>query len=175
MKKNPQVYIYSLLLFLTAVWCAGIIAAPLLKHAGEERYAGEIYSFFSRICHQDGTRSFHADGEKFGVCIRCTSIYFGFLAGLLAFPFFRLLKRAAPPGGTLLLSIILPMAADVFLNDAGILASTVFSRVATGFLFGGLVPLWIVPCLVEGVMQISTKQKNQQQDPGVYDYVAETK
>jgi uncharacterized membrane protein len=57
-----------------------IIAAPL---AG----ASSIYQFFSLICHQDPARSWQILGEPLPVCIRCVSIYFGFLVSLwLGFP-----------------------------------------------------------------------------------------
>jgi len=52
-----------------------IIAAPLVGISW-------IYEFFSRICHQDPARSWHVWGKPFAVCIRCTSIYFGFTASL---------------------------------------------------------------------------------------------
>ena len=58
------------------VWCLAIVAAPLF-------HWGLVYAFFSTICHQLPARSWHLYGEPLGLCIRCTSISFGFLAGLL--------------------------------------------------------------------------------------------
>ena len=52
-----------------------IIAAPLMGFS-------TVYSFFSMICHQDPARSWYLLGETLPVCIRCASIYFGFLAAL---------------------------------------------------------------------------------------------
>jgi uncharacterized membrane protein len=52
-----------------------IIAAPMF-------HLDSIYSFFSRICHQDPTRSWRVAGEPLAVCIRCSSIYFAFAASL---------------------------------------------------------------------------------------------
>ena len=59
-----------------AIWCLAILAAPLL-------HSPTLYVFFSIICHQIPSRSWHLAGEPLGVCIRCTAISFGFLAGLL--------------------------------------------------------------------------------------------
>ena len=59
-----------------AVWCFLIVAAPLW-------HVELIYKFFSSICHQIPARSWHIGGEPLGVCIRCTSIYFGFLLSLV--------------------------------------------------------------------------------------------
>jgi uncharacterized membrane protein len=64
------------LLLGATVWCLAILAAPLFQW-------GPVYVFFSMICHQLPGRSWHLDGEPLALCIRCTSISFGFLAGLL--------------------------------------------------------------------------------------------
>ena len=66
---------YIALLAAATLWCVSIVAAPLLGLSW-------IYSLFSRICHQDPPRSWHLAGEPLAVCIRCTSIYFGFTASL---------------------------------------------------------------------------------------------
>ena len=64
------------LLVGTTLWCLAIVAAPLF-------HLTPIYVFFSAICHQLPARSWHIHGEPLAVCIRCTAIYYGFLAGLL--------------------------------------------------------------------------------------------
>src|SRR6266571_8447963 len=66
---------YAALLAGSTFWCLCIIAAPLLG-------LSDVYEFFSRICHQDPTRSWHIFGESLPVCIRCASIYFAFAASL---------------------------------------------------------------------------------------------
>ena len=58
------------------IWCLAIVAAPLF-------HLTPIYMLFSAICHQLPTRTWHIHGEPLAACIRCTSIYYGFLAGLL--------------------------------------------------------------------------------------------
>jgi len=58
------------------LWCLAIVAAPVLQSA-------PIYLFFSQICHQLSSRSWHIHDAPLAVCIRCTSIYFGFLTGLI--------------------------------------------------------------------------------------------
>jgi uncharacterized membrane protein len=77
------------LLLGTTVWCLAIVAAPFFHFT-------PIYLFFSAICHQLPARTWHIHGEPLAVCIRCTGIYFGFLAGLatLSKPNARLLKIA---------------------------------------------------------------------------------
>jgi len=72
MVKNKA---YAALLAGSTLWCLGIVLAPVSG-------LSEIYGFFSFICHQDPARSWHILGEPLPVCIRCASIYFGFLASL---------------------------------------------------------------------------------------------
>jgi uncharacterized membrane protein len=57
------------------LWCLSIIAGPAFRLSW-------VYHFFSIICHQDPTRSWHIFGESLPVCIRCASIYFAFSASL---------------------------------------------------------------------------------------------
>jgi uncharacterized membrane protein len=66
---------YAALLAGTTLWCLAIVSGPLLG-------VPAVYEFFSIICHQDPARSWHILGEPLPVCIRCASIYFGFLASL---------------------------------------------------------------------------------------------
>ena len=63
------------LLAASTLWCLAILAAPMLGLSW-------VYEFFSRICHQDPTRSWYIFGEPLPVCIRCASIYFAFTASL---------------------------------------------------------------------------------------------
>jgi uncharacterized membrane protein len=60
----------------TSIWCLAIVAAPLF-------HLTPIYAVFAAICHQLPARTWHIHGEPLAACIRCTSIYYGFLAGLL--------------------------------------------------------------------------------------------
>ena len=59
----------------SAAWCAAILIAPLTGSPW-------IYAFFSRICHQEPSRSWFLFGHPLPVCIRCASIYFAFTASL---------------------------------------------------------------------------------------------
>ncbi len=110
---KSSIRLYSFFTVLVSLWCIGILAAPLLKHAGWTQSADMLYSFFSRVCHQDDARSFHVEGEKIGVCIRCAAIYFGFLLGLITLPLSRALKRKKIPAMRFFLLAVLPMVVDV--------------------------------------------------------------
>ena len=58
------------------------LAAPLLA-ANHPLAALLIRDFFSRLCHQDPSRSFVVDGSAVAVCVRCLGIYWGTALGML--------------------------------------------------------------------------------------------
>jgi uncharacterized membrane protein len=115
---------------------------------------------FSRICHQNNVHSFHVEGEKFGVCIRCSAIYFGFLMGLLLLPVSGALTRMRSPKPWYIIAVIIPMVVDAILNDSGLHISTTMTRLATGLLFGSVMPWCIMPHLLEACSQLLHKEKN---------------
>ena len=140
-----------------AAWCSLIIAAPILAAGdGAVRSAGvALTCFFSPVCHQWDSHSFHLCGEKLPVCIRCSAIYFGFLCGIILFPTFgawverRFSSRAilsAAAGGMLL---------DVLLSLSGISDSTIATRLLTGGTFGLLTAFVLTPLLQELIESIS--------------------
>ncbi len=162
MKITPA-RLYLTIIILAFVWCAAIIAAPILEKGGHSESAGLIYSFFSRICHQNDHSSFHYEGEKFGVCIRCSAIYFGFFAGLLVIPLFGGFSRKIVPNGKLLIVILLPMLIDVMLNMTGIHYSNPATRIVTGFISGLALPWWILPEFIDALMNLIKRNKTQHQ------------
>jgi uncharacterized membrane protein len=52
------------------------LAAPLLAPS-HPLIALLIRNFFSRLCHQDPSRSFMVEGSPVAVCVRCLGIYCG--------------------------------------------------------------------------------------------------
>ena len=93
-------------IFLTAFALAlAPVAAPLVG-AGHPLAALLIRSFFSRLCHQDPTRSFLIDGSPVAVCVRCLGIYCG--AALAA-----LIPAGRASAGKLLAAGFLLNVADV--------------------------------------------------------------
>lgn len=142
---------HTILLTLTLLWCAGIVAAPLLR--AFDAGGSLLYTMFGEVCHQLPDRSFHLAGHPLAVCMRCTAIYTGFLAGLLLIPLASR-RIPLPPRPWLLLVCLAPMALDAALNTAGILPSTVWSRIVTGGLSGLVLPLYLVPVLHEALLQL---------------------
>ena len=155
---NLSKRIYAAFLVSVGLWCVAIVAAPVL-HAYDgsvgRSVADALYFGFAKICHQIDGRSLHVFGEKFGVCVRCTSIYFSFLAGLLFYPFIRALETNNVPDKRWLIVGILPMVIDAFLNDLGILQSGDATRVVTGSIAGFVLAFYILPLFIEALMQLS--------------------
>jgi uncharacterized membrane protein len=72
---------FSLAILALALTLAPL-AAPLLA-ASHPFAALLIRNFFSRLCHQDPSRSFLLDGSAVAVCVRCLGIYWGAAAGMV--------------------------------------------------------------------------------------------
>jgi uncharacterized membrane protein len=100
------------------LWCIAIVAGPIAPYSA-------VYSFFSLICHQDPARSWHLFGEALPVCIRCTSVYFGFLAALCL--------RISPRKDWLRVAIALMIGEFVF---ARLVLDVAMIRSMSGVLFG---------------------------------------
>jgi uncharacterized membrane protein len=166
---------FLLLIILVSLWCLGIFAAPVLKHIGWTQSADMLYAMFSRVCHQDDSRSFFIEGEKLGVCIRCSSIYFGFWLGMLLLLFFKKLVQKKIPAMKLFLLALFPLAVDVALSVTGIHTSTLETRIITGSVFGLSMPWIVVPLITEAWDQFYSRNKKYFSDSGVLPYVRKTK
>jgi len=171
---KSHIRIYGLAAVLLSLWCIGIISVPLLKQSGWMQTADVLYSFFSRVCHQDDARSFHIDGEKIGVCIRCSGIYFGFLIGLISLPLSHILRRKNFPAVGFFFFAVIPMAVDVVLNTAGIHSCTPVTRTVTGALFGISMAWFIFPIFIEACVQLFTRNNIRSLDTGAVQYVRKT-
>jgi len=159
---NPSKRIYAAFLASVGLWCLAIIAAPLLSTYGGATgasIADALYLGFSKICHQIDGRSLHLCGAKFGVCVRCSSIYFSFFAGLLVYPFLRRLDSRQVPDKRWLLLAIVPMAVDAFLNDAALHASDDVTRIVTGSVAGFTFAFFVLPLFIEAVRQLLDHRK----------------
>jgi len=72
------------------VWAVIIVAAPAAVHAKAfVTPAAVVYAAASRICHQQGERSFRVSGVQLPVCGRCAGLYLSAAAGALAGWFLR--------------------------------------------------------------------------------------
>lgn len=141
-------WMFALLLLIALVWLAVIFLPPWLMASGHQFAALSLYRGLSGICHQIPERSFHLWGFPLAVCSRCTGIYFGFLLGLMLYPFFRSLNDQTTPSRVWLAIAALPMLIDVGGNFVGLFNNTFFSRTATGILVGGVAAFFVLPAWV---------------------------
>jgi uncharacterized membrane protein len=144
---------YLFLVSLVAIWCGGILLAPALK-SNQPFVSSFLYSFYGPICHQIDSHSFHLLGAKFGVCARCSSIYFSFWLTLLVYPLIQDIVSPSIPKRHWILLAMVPMVVDVLLGFTGIHPITESTRAVTGALFGAILPLYIVPPFFEGIRQL---------------------
>jgi uncharacterized membrane protein len=146
---------YLTILFGATAWCGMLLVAPIAASSGSPALAGVFYDFFRPICHQIDVRSLHLFGLPLAVCSRCSSIYVGFLAGTLAYPLIRDLRRPVMPGRAFLALMLLPMLLDVGAGMLGVDDPGNAGRMVTGGWFGLLIPFLIIPGAIEGVAQLS--------------------
>ena len=154
--KNAKLT-YSMILLAGALWCGAIVLAPVL--AASSGTAGEagrlLYAFFSPICHQLEGRSFTICGNSFGVCARCSAIYFGFFMGTLIFPFVRNVGKAALPRRRFLLIACVPVIIDAFPWRFGVYEATLTTRAVSGGIVGIVLAFFIIPAAVQAVAELT--------------------
>jgi len=150
---RQEKFLYSFVVAAALLWCFAILAAPLLAGSSGMLLSSSevIYQFFGRICHQIDSRSFHLGGNKFAVCARCSSIYFGFLVGLLSMLFVRRFPSIPFPPRWVLLVSTFPMLLDVGLAFLNIHESSLWTMGISGGLFGLTVAYFIYPGFREAI------------------------
>lgn len=149
MMRKQAIRVWMIGLVVVFVWVSFILIAPLAKANGFINISSPLYHFFSFICHQISERSFHVEGEQFGVCSRCFGVYLGLLSGFAIYPLWRNIDDIEPlPRFWLFLSLI-PISVDWSLTIFGIWENTHLSRLITGLILGFACATFIVPALVE--------------------------
>jgi uncharacterized membrane protein len=134
---------------VTLGWVLLIIAPAIAKANGLTGASSPLYSFFSLMCHQMPERSFHIEGEKFGVCSRCFGVYFGLFFGFVIYPLWRRIEETEPISRIWLFLSLVPIGIDWFLGVSGIWENTYTSRFVTGLILGVACATFIVPAIVE--------------------------
>jgi uncharacterized membrane protein len=132
-----------------------LFAAPVARANGSTSTAFLIYEIFSHVCHQSPERSFFVAGNALAVCARCTGLYVGFAAAVVAYPFLTSLKRIHTPDRKWLFIAATPLAIDFALGFLGIWENTHTSRFLTGALLAAVSVFFIMP----GLVQLSLYQR----------------
>jgi uncharacterized membrane protein len=126
-----------------------IIGGPLALAGHHTSTAFVIYRGFSRVCHQIPERSFYLAGFPLAVCSRCTGLYAGFTAALIAYPLFKPLRKTDAPHPRWLFMAALPLAIDFGLTFVGLWENTHSSRLFTGALLGSVAVFYVMPGIAE--------------------------
>jgi len=147
-KKIRLVYFFSLSGAL--IWIGIIFFAPYLK-SHTSALGTLIYAFFSPVCHQRPERSFLCFGYPLAVCARCFGIYSGFLAGLLIFPIINGFSSLSLPRTRIFILLTLPIGIDTLANFFHIWATSGWMRFGIGFLWGIILPFYLIVGIVESL------------------------
>jgi uncharacterized membrane protein len=148
MTRSRILSVYLATLIGTLAWLGAIVLAPYLRSRGIP-LARFLYFCFSSVCHQIPGRSFSAFGYPMAVCARCLGIYSGFLAGMGLYPLLRGFSKIQLPKMKIFLAVSLPIVADTAGNLLGLWATTNVLRLATGCLWGSILPFYFLTGLAE--------------------------
>ena len=146
--RKKIVFAYGLTAAGTLAWLAGIFLAPYLRAQGV-RAAWLVQAIYSPACHQLPSRSFLAWGFPLGVCARCLGIYLGFAAGLALYPVLRGFRGVRLPDTKVFLAVSAPIVIDTAATFLGISDSSGPARLALGFLWGSILPFYLITGLAE--------------------------
>lgn len=143
--------------------------APVCFDSGKPGVAGLIYGFFSTICHQIDSRSFHVSGQALAVCARCLGIYSGLLVALLLLPLTKYFPRPPLPRKEFLILFSLPMAADFTAGLLRLFSSSNSLRFITGLVWGGIIMPYFLAAINETALFLRAKmarpgRRNGRQD-----------
>lgn len=154
-QKKQAFTVWTIFTFLIFGLIFLILLAPLAEANNLTNISAPIYKFFSYICHQMPSRSFHLEDHSFAVCARCFGVYAGLLSGFIAYPFFRSPEELEPPRRYWLFLALIPMGVDWSLGVFGVWENMHFSRFLTGSILGIACAVFIIPALVE-IAQITS-------------------
>jgi len=110
--KKLAITAWSLGFALVFVWVFLILLAPIAEVNGLTSISNPLYTFFSFLCHQIPSRTFHIENHAFAVCTRCFGVYAGLLLGFIVYPFFRSIEEIEPLPRFWLFLALVPMAID---------------------------------------------------------------
>lgn len=150
--------VWGVFTFIAFVWLFLIVSAPIFEATGTKSISQPAYRFFSYICHQINSRSFHYHEFPFAVCARCFGVYLGFFLGLIVYPIFRNIENTEPFPRFWLFLAMIPPGIDFSLGFFGIWENTHVSRLITGAILGFACAIFIVPALADIVKHLKRQK-----------------
>ena len=158
-KMRSQAYrSWAIALAVVGVWLLMIVLPPIFAANGNAGLSSPLYHFFSFLCHQMPSRSFHLMDHQLAVCSRCFGVYFGLIAGLIAYPLWRSIENIDPLPRIWLFASMIPIGIDWLLGMLDIWHNNHASRFITGMILGVGCATYIMPALVEIVRNLSVRE-----------------
>ena len=141
MKRDTKI----VLLFLGAI-PALILGATTLATWAIAGGASERWRLLFRLlCHGIPERCLELFGQPMPICARCTGIYAGMLAGILAFRTIPFLRERVMRG--VAFAALIPLGIDGVTQLIGLRESTNPLRIATGVIAGLAFGIWILSAI----------------------------
>lgn len=137
---------HKLVIAGASLWCFLVLIAPIYN-------LDAVYAFFRQICHQLPNRSWWLDGSPLPVCIRCASIYMGFLVGSGA---------GFQPNPPVLLTSLVATLAEFTLSH--FILDSAWLRASSGFALGFAVAPFIVVGIEEMIFNKAWQSKKVARD-----------
>lgn len=157
--KKLAIKAWALGFAIVFAWVFLILLAPFAEAYNFTGVSVPVYKFFSFLCHQIPSRTFHVENHAFAVCTRCFGIYAGLLVGFVVYLFFRRVEEIEPLPRVWLFLALVPMGIDWSLGFFEIWENTSVSRFLTGLILGTACAIFIIPALVELVRLLSSKKQ----------------
>jgi uncharacterized membrane protein len=138
------------LAILAVAWAAAVVRAPQLAGGSLGRpgviVAAAVYGVGAGVCHQQAGRSFTTGGTRWPVCSRCSGLYLGAAAGVLAAAVARRLRRVTGvrTWRRVLLAALLPIAGSWAVEAAGGPATPLAWRALLAAPAGGVIGVLLV-------------------------------
>jgi uncharacterized membrane protein len=144
LKRDTKIVLAFLAAIPTALLSAAALCSWAVAHGASMRWR----LLFRLTCHGRIERCLELFGAPMPICARCTGIYLGMLAGLIAFPLIPLLRERVMR--MVALVAILPLGLDGVTQLLGFRESVNPLRVATGVIAGLAFGLWILSAVERG-------------------------
>jgi len=135
---------YAVFLFAAAGFFA-LTILPLTIAPPQQAWASDFSNgVFAPFCHQLPERSITVAGATMPVCSRCFGIYLGMFLGALIYP---RISSGKTPKGWVIFAAAAPLVIDGLTQLTGLRTSSNGLRMATGLLFGYVIPFYMIPIL----------------------------
>ncbi len=146
---------------LAAVFCCGVVLAPLLEHLGSP--AGSLLRMaYGPACHQMPERCLDLGFGPWAVCARCAGLYVGGLTGVLFAVFSG--RRFRPPLSWVVVALV-PSLVDFTLALTGLPSLSNWPRFLVALGPGVLVGLLLTDAIGDMVAAVGPTTPGRGSDP----------